>query len=401
MQGRRRQSIKERVLDHIQIREEQRKCLELHRNGIPNSQIAVQLNLSRYQVSRRLNGAKKQERLDPALSAQLEASGIVDLAGLHSGWLMNKDKNGSGKSLYFFLGPDGEKISFVDALIDALEEIPRSPLIIQPDLVGTERANWFMVADLHVGGDYGDGQLEEDFNHCVDDMVSRLPKAEKAFLVELGDLLDANDHKGVTPQSGNPCDVKRDSHLTNTQTAIRLLKRAIDRLAETHHEVHMVKGNHDPSAYIAVLLALEAHYQFVRHIRIVVIEEDFRVIPWGLCAVFPHHGDTANWRALKDVWSDQFPDEWADAKMHRLIATAHFHHDRKADLVGATGEHFRTLHKANSWARNKALFSRGSLTAITVHKTDGEIHRTSSNIKPVNMPNYVQRVLPSLAQKEY
>lgn len=391
------------VLINENLREQQEQCLILHRNGHSNEEIGQQLSMSRHQVYRRLNSAKKHEKLDPALSAQLEAQGIVDLAGLHSGWLMNKKANGSGSSLYFFLGPDGEKISFVDALIDALHEVPRSPLITQPDLSGAGNANWFMVADLHVGGDYGDGQLEADFNYCVDDMVSRLPKAQKAFLVELGDILDANDHKGVTPHSGNPCDVKRDSHLTNTQTAIRLLKRAIDRLAETHHEVevHMIRGNHDPSAYIAVLLALEAHYQNVSHINIVVVEEDFRVILWGDCGLFPHHGDTTNWRSLKDVWADQFPDEWAQAKMHRLVATAHFHHDKKADMVGATGEHFRTLHRANSWARNKALFSRGSLTAITVHKTDGEIHRTSSNIKPVNMTNYTQIKKPVSLGREH
>lgn len=379
-------------MNHTESRNQQKICLALQRQGLNYNQISERLDLSVHQVKRRIRSAKKQERLDPVLSAQLEAEGIVDLAGVHSGWLMNKDGTGSGRSLYFMLGPDGEKISFAEAMIDALQEVPRSPLIIQPEVEGEDRANWLMVADLHVGGDYGDGQLEVDFNHCVDDMIARLPKAEKAFLIELGDILDANDHKGVTPASGNNCDVKRDNHLTNTQTAIRLLKRAIDRLAETHNsvEVHMVMGNHDPSAYIAVLLALEAHYQHVNHIHIVVIEEDFRVIPWGLCAVFPHHGDTCNWQALKDVWADQFADEWAAAKMHRLVATAHFHHDRRKDLVGATGEHFRTLHKANAWARGKALFSRGSLTAITMHKQEGEIHRTSSNIKPVNIRNYIE-----------
>lgn len=381
-------------MNHIQILEEQFNCLAYHRQGLTKAEIARTLGLTRHQVTRRINGALKRERLDPILAKQLESEGIVDLAGLHSGWLMNKDKTGSGRSLYFMLGPDGEKISFADAMIDALADVPRAPLIEQPEISGKDRATWLMLADLHVGGDYGDGKLEADFNECLDDMVSRLPKAEKAFLIELGDLLDANDHKGVTPASGNPCDVKRDNHLGNTITAVRLMKRAIDRLAETHHEVevHLVPGNHDPSAYIAVLLALEAHYEHVNHVTIVVVDEDFRVIPWGLCAVFPHHGDTANWKALKDVWADQFPDEWAAAKMHRLIATAHFHHDKKIDMVGATGEHFRTLHGANKWARNKALLSRGSLTAITVHKADGEIHRTSSNVKPIRMPNYIQTV---------
>ena len=47
-------------------------------------------------------------------------------------------------------------------------------------------------------------------------------------------------------------------------------------------------------------------------------------------------------------------------------------------------EQFRTLHKANAWAKAKGLFSRGSLTAITVHKDRGEEHRTTSNIRPTH-----------------
>jgi hypothetical protein len=67
--------------------------------------------------------------------------------------------------------------------------------------------------------------------------------------------------------------------------------------------------------------------------------------------------------------------------VHRHIMTAHFHHLRAEDLVGATGEHFRTLHRPNNWAKARALFSRGTLTAITLHKNQGETFRTKSNIR--------------------
>jgi len=266
-----------------------------------------------------------------------------------------------------------------------LDEVPRLSAIPKPKTKGKGYANWIALADLHIGGDYGDEYLEKDFNFAIDDLVARMPKAEKAVLFELGDLLDANDHKGVTPHSGNPCDVKRDEHLTNTQTAIRVMRRAIYRLAETHSEVevHLIKGNHDVTAYQAVMLALEAHFENSKHVTIIVSNEEYRVVSWGECAAFPHHGDTAKWPTLKDVFADQYPDEWAAAKMHRIIMTAHFHHDRKNDMVGCVGEHYRTLHRANAWAKSKGLMSRGSLTAMTVHKDRGEEYRTISNIKPL------------------
>jgi hypothetical protein len=365
---------------------EQDLCLSLQEQGQTHAEIAQTLSLSMSAVKRRLTAAKKRQRMDPALSKRLIDNGLTDFYGLHSGWLIEKDKNGTGSSLYFHLGPDEEKISFADAVVEVLSEIPRLDPIPAPERVGGENyATWVALADLHVGGDYGCRQLEVDFRWAIDDLVSRLPPAEHAVLFELGDLLEANDHKGATPQSGNLLDVRREDHLKNSLTAIKLVRHAIYRLLETHQtvEVHMIKGNHDPTAYIGVMLGLAAHFEENPRVEIVVSDDEYRVVSWGQCAAFPNHGDKINWNQLKDIWADQFPDEWAKAKAHRLIMTAHFHHDRKRDLVGCVGEHYRTLHRPNNWAKGQGLFSRGSLTAMTVHRHRGEEYRTISNIRNV------------------
>ena|GEM_PF-4913002 len=378
------------MIQNKDVRAQQAAALDLQRNGMSREDIAKKLGISFDAVKRRLSSAKKAERLDPEIYRRLQAQGITDLAGLHSGWLLNKDSSGSGSSLYFYLGPDQEKISFVDALMGVLEDIPRLVPIEQmrPGLVDqydrrNNYATWIALADLHVGSNYGDAKLAEDFNQAIDDLVLRLPPAKHAVLIELGDLLDANDHKGVTPHSGNPLDVRRDDHLANTMSAISLVRRALCRLLETHDtvEAHFIKGNHDVTAYMAVMLALSAHFADNPRITIHVSDAEYRVITWGQCAAFPHHGDTIKWPDLKDVFADQFADEWSAAKAHRLIMTAHFHHDRRRDLVGCTAEHYRTLHRPNNWAKGKGLFSRGSLTAMTIHKEHGEAYRTMSNIK--------------------
>lgn len=373
--------------DRQQLLAEQQKCLMLGRSGKSYEEISKELGMSLSQVKRRVSAALKRERLDPALADKLAAQGITDLAGLHSGWLLEKDKTGSGSSLYFYLGPDQEKISFADAIMEVLSEIPRLEPVqkIRATDGVDDLANWVALADLHIGGDYGDPKLEEDFNWAIDDIVARMPLATHAVLFELGDLLEANDHKGETPKSGNRLEVKigPKEHLKSVKTAVKLLRRAIYRLLETHDtvEVQMVKGNHDLSAFIGVMVALAAHFENNNRVEIVVSADDFRVIMWGECAAFPNHGDELNWNQLKDVFADQFPDEWAQAKTHRHIMTAHFHTNRGQDLVGAYAEHFRTLHRPNGWARAKGMFARGSLNAITMHKTLGERHRTSSNIR--------------------
>lgn len=379
-------------MDQEQILQEQQACLAAHRDGKKIWEIADETGLSRHQVRRRISGARKRERLDPALAARLEDRGITDLSGLHSGWLLEKDKDGSGQSLYFYLGPDEEKISFADAILDVLGDIPKLPPISRVPVSieealggGKDYANWIALADLHVGGDYADPQLEQDFTNAIDDVVRRMPPAEHAVLFELGDLLEMNDHKGETPHSGNRLEVKLgpEEFLAVTKTAIRLIRHALYRLLETHEtvEAHFVKGNHDPTAHIAVLLALQEHFANNPRIQIIGSENEFRVVSWGACAAFPHHGDTLKWPELKDVFADQFPDEWAAAKAHRHIMTAHFHHDRKRDLIGCTAEQFRTLHRPNNWAKGKGLFSRGSLTTMTVHRYRGEEYRTISNIR--------------------
>lgn len=367
------------------ILHEQAEALRLRREGLLTGEIAQRLGLTRHQVLRRLRSAVKREGLDPVLAGKLAEKGITDLSGLHSGWLIDKDAaTGSGQSLYFFLGPDGEKLDFADAILDVMKEIPRLEPLKRPkkNHAGKNYATWLALADLHVGGDYGDPDLEADYNRAIDDLILRMPPAEHAVFFELGDLLDANDHKGVTPASGNPCDVRRDDHLENTRIAIRICRRTIYRLLETHQtvEAHFIKGNHDRTAYMAVMLALSEHFANNPRARIVVSDAEFRVVSWGQCAAFPHHGDTLTWSQLKDVWADQFADEWATARMHRHILTAHYHHDRKKDLVGAVAEQFRTLHRPNGWAKSKGLLSRGSLTAMTVHRERGEEYRTISNI---------------------
>lgn len=372
-----------------QILQEQATVLEYSRNGKNIKEIAELTGLSYWAARRRLKAAEKREALDPTIRTKLQERGLVDFGGLKRGWLIERDKGGSGSSLYFDLGPDEEPISVVEALKEVLHEIPRLDPVPAPkvDPSGKDYATWLFLADLHVGAEYGYRESQKDFHDCIDDLVARMPPAEKAIICELGDLLDANDHKAATPGSGNPTDTYRDNHLENTKMAIRLMKYATYRCLQVHQEVevHMIRGNHDETAFFAVMLALEEHFMNDPRVSIVVPqtpeEEEFRVVKWGKTAFFPHHGDKAKPIDLKDIWNSQFEDEWAYAKAFRLIATAHFHHLKASDLPGCLWRQFRTIHKPNRWARLQGFFSFGTLTVLTVHKERGLEFETHSNVK--------------------
>jgi len=367
----------------------QSEALRLWRENKENmTKTAKQLGLARSSLQELIKKALKWEAAEdsPGQVAALETTGL-DVGIARHGWRIVVDPVTGSRDSVFWVSenPEIPPESFTHRLKEALKDIDKLKPIPKPAQCDEELCNFIPLADLHIGGQYGDPEYLKEIERCTYKLMGSLPKAKKAVILELGDLLDANDHKGLTPASGNACDVIRENVLKNSQDAIQIMSRFIVLALRTHEEVevHLLRGNHDETAYIAVMLTLQAYFKDNKRVKIIVTDDDFRVIPWGLCAVFPNHGDKAKWEDLKGVFADQFPDAWAKAKYWRFIWTAHFHHDRQRDIMGVFAEHFRTLSAPNKWAKQKALFSRGGIQAVTLHKTDGEINRTKVNLKPL------------------
>ena len=343
--------------------------------------------------------ALKWEGVDSGVAASMAATGI-GINTIKGGWRIVEE-----------ILPDGSKVrnsvrysvkdqpvdsgDMADAIKLALADITPRGLISAPKNLPQYLCNFIPLCDLHVGGEYGDPDYLDVVFDSITELCEDLPKAKKAVLLDMGDLLDANDHHGLTPASGNECDVVRENHLKNTVDAMNIMRHAIELLLPTHEEVevHLLRGNHDETAYIGVMVALATFYKDVPQVNIILSDDNFRVIEWGKCAVFPHHGDKAKWESLKDVFADQFSEAWARAKFWRFIWTAHVHHDKQRELGGAMGEHFRTLAKPNNWAQMKGLFARGSIQAVTLHKEKGETKRRKVNLPPLLLQDDKSRVI--------
>ena len=344
--------------------------------------------------------ALKWEKVDAGVSAAMVATGI-GIDTIRGGWRITEETDPitgaktRNSVRYSVIGQAVNSVDLADAIKSSLADIiPRG--IIQPATnLPEDLCNFIPLCDLHVGGEYGDPDYLSVVYDSITRLVSGLPKAKKAVLLDMGDLLDANDHHGLTPASGNECDVIRENHLKNTVDAMNIMIHAIELLAPTHEEVevHLLRGNHDETAYIGVLVALATYYKDTPSVNVILTDDNFRVIQWGKCAVFPHHGDKTKWESLKDVFADQFCDAWAEAKFWRFIWTAHVHHDKQRELGGAMGEHFRTLAKPNNWAQMKGLFARGSIQGITLHKEDGETDRKKVNLPPLLLQDDKSRVI--------
>lgn len=377
----------------------QSETLKLWReNGENYTAVANLLGKSRQGVTQVVQAALKYEEADPGLISAMNATGL-GMGVVTGGWRIVQETMPDGtiirNSVRYAVRPDEiEPIDLAKALADSLEHLPRLPQITPPEDLPLDLCNFIPLADLHIGGEYGDPRYLDAVYAALERLITNLPRAHKAVLMDLGDLLDANDHKGLTPASGNECDVIRENYLQNTIDALSIMRYATARLAATHEEVevHLLRGNHDETAYIGVMVALEVHFRDNPRVNVVVTDDDFRVIPWGKCGVFPHHGDKAKWEDLKDVFSDQFPAAWAKAKYWRFIWTAHVHHDKQRQFVGVDAEHFRTLAKPNKWAQLKGFFTRGGIQAITLHKENGETDRTKVNLKPLLLEDKPRKV---------
>jgi hypothetical protein len=368
----------------------QLEALRVYREqGHNATKAAIVINKAHRTVQDLVKKALKWEEVDSGVAASMAATGI-GINTIKGGWRIVEEVLADGSKIrnsvrYSVKDQPVNSGDLADAIKDALSDLTPRGYIQPPANLPQDLCNFIPLCDLHVGGEYGDPEYLTVVHNAITRLVSGLPKAKKAVLIDMGDLLDANDHHGLTPASGNECDVIRENHLKNTVDALNIMRHAIELLAQTHEEVevHLLRGNHDETAYIGVMVALAIHYKETPHINVVLSDDNFRVIEWGKCGVFPHHGDKAKWENLKDVFADQFSDAWTRAKYWRFIWTAHVHHDKQRELGGAMGEHFRTLAKPNNWAQMKGLFARGSIQAVTLHKEDGETDRKKVNLPPL------------------
>lgn len=369
----------------------QLEALRVYRkHGDNATKAAKELGKAPRTVQDLVRKALKWETIDSGVQAAMDSTGI-GIGTIKGGWRITEEKDPVTGELirnsvrYSVNDQPVDTGDLADAIKDALRDVSPRQAIIPPTDLPQDLCNFIPLCDLHVGGEYGDPSYLDVVHKSITRLVGGLPKAQKAVLIDMGDLLDANDHKGLTPASENECDVIRENHLKNTVDALNIMKHSIELLAATHEEVevHLLRGNHDETAYIAVMLGLAIYYKESPTVNVILTDDNFRVIEWGKCGVFPHHGDKSKWEALKDVYADQFSDAWTRNRYWRFIWTAHVHHDKQRELGGAIGEHFRTLAKPNNWAQMKGLFARGSIQAITLHKEDGETDRKKVNLPPL------------------
>jgi hypothetical protein len=318
---------------------------------------------------------------DPAIARAKQAIG-TNLSPVLT-WVKTKNENGTSHSVLIKPRPlDPETLA--DQIRDALEGLSDIPPISPPSYCDNDLLTLYPIADAHIGMLAWGKETGEDYdisiarNRLIDWMgrcVSSSPKSGTAVVLDVGDLLHADDQTNQTPKSKHALDVDT-RHYRTVETTIAAMASAIE-IAAAHHArviVRVLPGNHNPTSYLAIMFALAERYRLNDQIEVQKIAGEFFVHQFGRVLLAGHHGDKAKAEKMVMFLADQYAAIWGKTN-HRYLWTGHLHHHKSADIGGVQWEQLRALTSRDAYAVAHSYTARAQLQAVTYHRDKGEIQR--------------------------
>lgn len=281
---------------------------------------------------------------------------------------------------------DQAKLKMMQDAVDALkEELPvYKPLpkhkndMHNPDLV-----NLFTLTDTHIGdwassalgGDDWDLQIaDKTICGIMQKMVDESPKAETAILALLGDLIHYDSALYPhTPRSLNVLDTDGSMEMI-VPVAIRILRRVIDILAQTHEKlvISIVRGNHDEASTIWIKEFLVQIYSNNPRIEILEGRLDYQVYQVGNLMLGWHHGDRRKPEQLPLLFATEYGKEWG-ASEYRYLHSGDKHHYSAKDISGVEVVQHEIMSGRNRYATVGGYASKRGATRYTYDINKGKI----------------------------
>lgn len=284
--------------------------------------------------------------------------------------------------------PSPEELA--EAIRAALDDYRgRAPSVAPPVHTDADLATIVPLADLHIGLLSWRRETGQDWDltigaGIIKDTVHRLvastTPSETCVVLGLGDLLHSDGYDPVTARSRNQLDV--DGRWPKVlQTAVQIVMYAVDLALLKHGAVlvRILPGNHDSQSAIAVSLALSLYYSSNPRVTVDDDPSYFWWWAWGNTLLGATHGDKAKMKDLPLIMAARNPEAWGKARF-RHILTGHIHTQTGIELSGVTVESFRTPVASDAWHHGMGYSAGRSMTALTLHKSLGEIGRVRANI---------------------
>lgn len=224
------------------------------------------------------------------------------------------------------------------------------------------------------GQDFDLDIAEANLVAAVDHLVGLAPKAKQALLISLGDFFHADNSSNQTT-AGTKVDV--DTRWSKVlRTGIRVMRRCIDRLLETHEKVTVICeiGNHDSHSAVMLALALDQFYEKEPRVTIDTSPAKFHWYRFGKNLIGVTHGDTVKAKDLPGVMACDRKEDWGETD-YRYFYCGHIHHDSLREYPGVVVESFRTLAPSDAWHKSKGYRSGQDLKLDVIHKKYGRVNR--------------------------
>jgi len=276
--------------------------------------------------------------------------------------------------------------SFQSVISDLAMSIPAIATIIEPIHATYEQlATLYISNDVHLGLLAWDKESGTDYNlegaviqlrAAYDYLFETTPNSRIGIVVDLGDLLEADNQKNVTPKSGNVLSV--DSRYPKVlRAAYEALIYAVGK-ALTKHEIvyfYNIEGNHDLTSGHAIREIIRMAF---RDNPRVIVDESPRPIKYhqhGQVLLQFAHGDGMKMKQAGEVMAHDCQAIFSQTR-YRYAHLGHIHQDSVYDGPICRVESHRNLAPLNAWAFQMGYRSSpGTMKAITYHCERGEISR--------------------------
>jgi transposase-like protein/DNA-directed RNA polymerase subunit N (RpoN/RPB10) len=271
--------------------------------------------------------------------------------------------------------------ALVQGLIEPVKGLHKP--IKAPKKTNADLLTEYLLTDCHLslycwrdetGSDWDLDIAEKAICDSFDQLLSATPPSHTAFVNNLGDYFHVDNKQGTTT-AGTFQDF--DSRYFKMITVgVRVMRYCIGRVLTKHKQVivRITGGNHDEHSIVALIVALQGHYENDPRVTIEADPTPFWALHWHNVLIGTAHGNDPKPAVLPKILAHDYPEAWARAQ-HKYIRHGHFHSKAIFEDMGVEVECVRTLAPNDAWHQGKGYRSKKAMQAVVHHKQDGEIER--------------------------
>lgn len=278
---------------------------------------------------------------------------------------------------------------FIESLCEQVKKY-KVPKIKPPKVSDKDLLALYPMGDPHIGmyawaletgTDFDCDIAERNLRASVNHLVDRMPPAETAIILNLGDFFHSDNQSNRTARAGNALDV--DTRWARVlDIGIALMVDLVNLALQKHKKV-IVKnniGNHDDHTSQVLSICLSYTFKDNPRVEIAAPMDPFFAFQFHNVSIFSTHGHMVKPPKMQGVISNYYPEMWGSTE-HRHCHVGHFHHQQVLEDNGLVTEIHNTLAATDAWHTASGYRSKRRMCAIAYHKDDGEIERFTYNIR--------------------